>query len=104
MTNVKTEPLWSADRVKQEAELLYDQYYKALQEDKGKAYGAVLMEICQQKAMLFQIIEHLAENWKVSNGAANNSSQAVKLFQQLEGTIKTQGASFSQRLEKLERE
>ena len=50
----------------------------------------------------FQIIEHLAENWKVSNGAAKNSSEAVKLFQQLESTVKTQGKSFSERLEDLE--
>ena len=102
MENTKTEPLWSADRVKKEAEMLYEHYRVALSKDKPAAYGAVLMEICEQKAMLFEIIEHLAENWKVSNGAAKNSSEAVKLFQQLESTVKTQGKSFSERLEDLE--
>ena len=98
-----TEPTWSAERVKAEAEKLYNEFVEEFQgKDPAIVTSALIRELAEQKAIQFQLIEHLGINWQASNGACNNSHLAVQKFEELEATMKSQGRNFSERLERLE--
>tara|TARA_Y100001938_G_scaffold138912_1_gene205070 strand:- start:642 stop:959 length:318 start_codon:yes stop_codon:yes gene_type:complete len=100
----KTEPTWSAERVQVEAEKHYNDFVDEFQgQDPAAITSALLKEISELRAIHFQLVEHLSENWLVSSGAASNSHIAVQKFQELEATMKSQGRNFSERLERLER-
>ena len=99
----KTEPTWSAERVKAEAEKFYNLFVEEFQgKDPAIVTSALIRELAEQKAIQFQLIEHLGINWQASNGACNNSHLAVQKFEELEATMKSQGRNFSERIERLE--
>ena len=100
----KTEPTWSAELVKAEAEKYYNEFVEEFQgKDPTILTSALIRELSELRAVNFQLIEHLGINWQASNGACNNSHKAVQKFEELEATIKSQGRNFSERLERLER-
>ena len=100
----ENEPKWSAERVKAEAEKFYNLFVEEFQgKDPAIVTSALIRELAEQKAIQFQLIEHLGINWQASNGACNNSHLAVQKFEELEATMKSQGRNFSERLERLER-
>ena len=100
----ENEPKWSAERVKAEAEKFYNLFVDEFQgKDPAIVTSALIRELAEQKAIQFQLIEHLGINWQASNGACNNSHLAVQKFEELEATMKSQGRNFSERLERLER-
>ena len=101
MTN-KTEPIWTASRIDKTAEELYKQYSNELDKDPQIGFSIVLREFCLLQCKYFQLLEAFKENHKVSSGAFRNSNEAVQLYSQIDAAIKTQGSSFSKRLEKLE--
>ena len=99
----KTEPTWSAERVKAEAEKHYNDFVDEFQgQDPAAITSALVKEVSELRAIHFQLIEHLGINWNVSNGAAANSHVAVQKFEELDATMKSQGRNFSERLERLE--
>ena len=99
----KTEPNWSVERVKIEAEKHYNDFVDEFQgHDPAAITSALLKEISELRAIHFQLVEHLSENWLVSSASSANSHKAVQKFQELEATMKSQGRNFSERLERLE--
>ena len=70
--------------------------------EKPEAKELLLRELCEQRAVMYQLIEAFSINREVSSGAANNASKAVKLYEDLLNTTKAQGQNFSKRIEKLE--
>ena len=103
MESNKTEPIWTQEHIEESTEKLYEMYSKALDKDPQIGMSLVLREFCHLQCRFFQLQEAFKENHSVSSGAFQNSHQAVELYQQVEAAIKTQGSSFSKRLEKLEK-
>ena len=98
-----TEPTWSAERVKAEAEKLYNEFVEEFQgKDPATITSALIRKQAEQSAIQFQLIEHLGINWQVSNKASENSHVAVQKYEELLGLLKSQGRNFSERLERLE--
>ena len=64
--------------------------------------SALIRELSELRAVNFQLIEHLGINWQVSNKACENSHIAVQKYEESDGTSKSQGRNFSERLERLE--
>tara|TARA_B100000886_G_scaffold248664_1_gene175156 strand:+ start:69 stop:437 length:369 start_codon:yes stop_codon:yes gene_type:complete len=93
-------PSWSYERVAAESQALFDTYKDMLEKPDGKV--ALLRELCEQRAVMYQLIEAFEINRQVSSGAATNSHLAVTKFEEIEQTVKSQGKSFSKRLEHLE--
>ena len=98
---------WDAVRVEAEAQELFETYKQLLQTDEGKYI--LLSEFCEQRAIMYQLIEAFAVNREVSGGAAKLSHDAVeklteslKKLKTIERTVKTQGTNFSKRLEEIE--
>ena len=99
----KTEPTWSSERVKAEAEKHYNEFVEEFQgEDPATITSALIRENSILKACYFQLVEALTTNRDVSNGAFENSHLAVTKFQELEATLKCQGRNYSERIERLE--
>ena len=98
----KTEPIWTQKHLDESAEKLYEMFSKAIDQDPQIGFSMILREFCILQCTVLQLQEAFKENHSVSSGAFQNSHQAVELYQQVEAAIKTQGSSFSKRLEKLE--
>ncbi len=98
----KIEPIWTQKHLDESAEKLYEMFSKAIDQDPQIGFSMVLREFCILQCTVLQLQEAFKENHSVSSGAFQNSHQAVELYQQVEAAIKTQGSSFSKRLEKLE--
>ena len=98
----KTEPIWTQKHLDESAEKLYEMFSKAIDKDPQIGFSMILREFCILQCSVLQLQEAFKENHSVSSGAFQNSHQAVELYQQVEAAIKTQGSSFSKRLEKLE--
>ena len=99
-----TEPTWSAERVKAEAEKYYNEFVEEFQgEDPATITSALIKENAILKACYFQLVEWLTTNRDLSKGAFDNAHLAVQKYEELDGTSKSQGRNFSERLERLER-
>ena len=93
-------PTWDFKRVQEESQALFDTYKNML--EKPEAKELLLRELCEQRAVMYQLIEAVSINREVSSGAANNASKAVKLYEELLNLTRSQGKNFSKRIEKLE--
>ena len=93
-------PTWDFKRVQEESQALFDTYKNML--EKPEAKELLLRELCEQRAVMYQLIEAFSINREVSSGAANNASKAVKLYEELLNLTRSQGKNFSKRIEKLE--
>ncbi len=78
-----------------------------MQTEQGKFI--LLSEFCEQRAIMYQLIEAFAVNREVSSGAAKvshdaveNLTESLKKLKTIERTVKTQGTNFSKRLEEIE--
>ena len=98
---------WDAVRVEAEAQQLFETYKQLLQTEQGKFI--LLSEFCEQRAIMYQLIEAFAVNREVSSGAAKvshdaveNLTESLKKLKTIERTVKTQGTNFSKRLEEIE--
>ena len=100
--NQELEPVWTNNKIASHAAQLYDTYRKIFEEDQAKGIETFLMDFCVMQGRLHQLEEAYVINRKVSSGAADVSHKAVQKYQQFEGILKTFGASFSKRLERLE--
>ena len=100
----KNEPTFSGVRVLKEAEDFFNRFVEAYEgKEPEEITLALLREICTIKASQLQLVEAFETNWYKSNGAFENSHLAVTKYQELDGTMKSQGRNFSERLERLER-
>ena len=93
-------PTWDFKRVQEESQALFDTYKSML--EKPEAKTLLLRELCEQRAVMYQLIEAYSINREVSSGASNNASKAVKLYEELLNLTRSQGKNFSKRIEKLE--
>ena len=98
----KKAPIWTQKKIEETVEKQYEMYSKALDDDPKLAFSELLREFCILQVTVMQLQEAFKENYKVSSGAFRNSHEAVQLYSQIDAAIKTQGSSFSKRLEKLE--
>jgi len=99
----KTNPIWTKKKIEEAVENLYEMYSKAIDKDPQIGLSMVLHEFCITQVTVLQLQEAFMENHKVSSGAFRNSHEAVQLYAQVDAAVKTQGFSFSERLEKLEK-
>tara|TARA_A100000172_G_C3037820_1_gene109198 strand:- start:273 stop:581 length:309 start_codon:yes stop_codon:yes gene_type:complete len=99
----KKDPIWTQKKIEESVEKLYEMFSKAIDKDPQIGMSMVLHEFCILQVTVLQLQEAFIENHKVSSGAFKNSHEAAQLYAQVDAAVKTQGSSFSKRLEKLER-
>lgn len=102
-TNNNVDPIWTSERVQDEALRFFEHYLEEYKKDKFDAFTNLLAEFSELLYAVKQLQEAFHRNAIVSTGAFKNSHKAVELYQQLDNSLKLQGNSFSKRLEKLEK-
>tara|TARA_A100000164_G_C21419999_1_gene546204 strand:- start:61 stop:408 length:348 start_codon:yes stop_codon:yes gene_type:complete len=98
----KIEPIWTNNKIASHAAELYDTYRKLFTEDNAKGIEAILHDFCVLQGKYHQLAEAYETNTQVSREAADVTHKAVQKYQEFESTLKSQGKSFSRRLENLE--
>ena len=100
---MKTEPTFNGERVLKEADDFFNRFVENFEgKDPAEITIALLKELCVLKASHLQVVEAIGVNSNLSNLAAENSHLAVQKYQEVDGTVKSQGRNFSKRIERLE--